>query len=258
MSSAHPKFPKERLLIGEVARLLGITPKAIRHYEKLGLLDEPERSESGYRLYTASDLLRLHRISKLRTLGLSLRRIESILGDGDCSIEFEGVVEALLGEIEAQIGNLERRRADLRRMLKDEVAVHEEIPLPEEEPYAFTIFREHLGERWDSLDSQTLGQMREFWSTLDAFEWPRGYSEFQENLALYMAEHPGECERILVLEERLATLAQLPEDASEVEILAGDYAASSRRARYSRNCSSVWAGHTSLWRGWSRCSPGSC
>jgi hypothetical protein len=41
---------RERLLIGEVAELLGITPKAIRHYEKLRLFEKPARSESGYRL----------------------------------------------------------------------------------------------------------------------------------------------------------------------------------------------------------------
>ena len=44
---------RARLRIGEVAELLGVTPKAIRHYHKRGLLAEPTRSEGGYRLYTA-------------------------------------------------------------------------------------------------------------------------------------------------------------------------------------------------------------
>jgi len=42
---------KTQLHIGEVAKLLGITPKTIRHYHKVGLLTEPQRTESGYRLY---------------------------------------------------------------------------------------------------------------------------------------------------------------------------------------------------------------
>jgi len=48
---------RERLKIGEVTRLLGVTTKTVRHYEKVGLLGEPQRSEAGYRLYTADDLL---------------------------------------------------------------------------------------------------------------------------------------------------------------------------------------------------------
>ena len=59
------------LTIGELARLAGVTPKAIRHYHKVGLLREPERSEAGYRLYGAEDLLRLGRVRRLAGLGLS-------------------------------------------------------------------------------------------------------------------------------------------------------------------------------------------
>ena len=43
---------RERLRIGEVAKLLGVTPKTLRHYEKVGLLEETERTEADYRLYS--------------------------------------------------------------------------------------------------------------------------------------------------------------------------------------------------------------
>lgn len=39
------------LKIGELAKLSGTTTKTIRYYELLGLLNEPERANSGYRLY---------------------------------------------------------------------------------------------------------------------------------------------------------------------------------------------------------------
>ena len=64
---------RERLRIGEVAGLVGVTTKTVRHDEKIGLLQRPERSESGYRLYAADELLEVHRIKRLRSLGLSLR-----------------------------------------------------------------------------------------------------------------------------------------------------------------------------------------
>src|SRR5687768_14200034 len=98
---------RERLLIGEVAKLLGVTPKAIRHYEKLELLEKPERSVSGYRLYAADDLLRLDQIKRLQALGLSLERIKGILGGSGSGVDLGSVLEALLGEVESQIEHLE-------------------------------------------------------------------------------------------------------------------------------------------------------
>ena len=208
-------------MIGEVARLLGITPKAVRHYEKLGLLDKPERSESGYRLYTADDLLRLHQIKKLQSLGLSLERIKEVLGEGHPGVELGSVLEALLGEIKRQIEDLERRRARLWKLLAEDVS-----PEADKEPYAFELARRHLGEHWSTnVDPEFLEQVKKLWITLDDFQWPEGYEEFQEALILYVAEHPEEYEELLALEERLAALAYLPEDSPEVEQLAEDYSA---------------------------------
>ncbi|WP_047864557.1 MerR family transcriptional regulator [Rubrobacter aplysinae] len=217
--------PENRLLIGEAARLLGITPKAIRHYEKLGMIEAPERSGSGYRLYAADSLLRLNRIKKLQRLGLSLGRIKALPGEGDSGLGLEDVLETLLGEVEEQIEQLQRRRVDLRRMLPDGTSAGSEDSPPEEEPHALAVFRERMGDRLGGLDPRMLEQMRELWGTLDDFEWPRGYLEFQEGLARYMGDHPEECERLLALEERLAALAYLPEDSDEIELLAEDYAA---------------------------------
>ena len=41
-----------RLNIGDAARASGVTAKMIRHYESIGLVKEPRRTESGYRLYS--------------------------------------------------------------------------------------------------------------------------------------------------------------------------------------------------------------
>lgn len=217
--------PEDRLLIGETAQLLGTTPKAIRHYEELGLLEKPERSESGYRLYTANDLLRLTRIKKLQHLGLPLKRIRNILGDDSSGVGFESVLQTLLGEVESQIDHLRRRRDDLRRMLAAEVASEEGPSDSDEEPHIFGLFREHLGDRFEELDLGMLEQMKGLWSTLDSFRWPEGYRDFQEGIARYLADHPEECERLLALEERLAALAHVSETSREVVQLAADYAA---------------------------------
>ena len=106
LSETEVRALRERLRIGEVARLVGVTTKTVRHYEKVGLLGEPERSGSGYRLYTADDLLRLHRVRRLQSLGLSLDRIKGGLGEPGAGTGLREVLEALLAEVY-------RRRRDL-------------------------------------------------------------------------------------------------------------------------------------------------
>jgi len=67
------------LKIGQVAREAGMTAKTIRYYELLGLLPEPRRTESGYRLYGQGAVERLEFIKKAKRLGLSLDEIKDIL-----------------------------------------------------------------------------------------------------------------------------------------------------------------------------------
>ncbi|BAU06564.1 MerR family transcriptional regulator [Fischerella major NIES-592] len=57
----------------------GITPRMVRHYHQLGLLPQPMRSHSNYRLYTETDVIRLQRIVALKQQGFQLNHIRQIL-----------------------------------------------------------------------------------------------------------------------------------------------------------------------------------
>ncbi|MCC5652417.1 precorrin-8X methylmutase [Nostoc sp. XA013] len=57
----------------------GLTPRMVRHYHQLGLLPQPVRSHSNYRLYTKKDVLRLQRIVALKQQGFQLNHIRNIL-----------------------------------------------------------------------------------------------------------------------------------------------------------------------------------
>jgi DNA-binding transcriptional MerR regulator len=74
---------EERLLrIQEVAAETGLTTRAIRYYEEIGLLAPAARSEGDYRLFDASDLERLRFIKELRDdAGFSLAQIGQLLED---------------------------------------------------------------------------------------------------------------------------------------------------------------------------------
>lgn len=66
---------EEHFQIGEVSKKLDITPRTIRYYEELGLLDPPLRIDNGIRLYSNEDIRRIKFILKLKELGLTLKEM---------------------------------------------------------------------------------------------------------------------------------------------------------------------------------------
>ena len=69
--------------IGEAAKTAGVTRRAVRLYESKGLLPVPDRTGSGYRLFTDDDIAILAFIRRGRSLGLSLDAIAEILSCRD-------------------------------------------------------------------------------------------------------------------------------------------------------------------------------
>src|SRR6185503_16281388 len=67
--------------VADVARLSGVSIRALHHYDALGLLVPTGRTEAGYRLYTDKDLLRLQQILIGRELGFPLEEIKRSLDD---------------------------------------------------------------------------------------------------------------------------------------------------------------------------------
>lgn len=61
----------------EFACLAGVTPRALRHYDRLGLL-KPKRSQAGYRIYAERDLESLEEIVALKFIGVPLKEIAAI------------------------------------------------------------------------------------------------------------------------------------------------------------------------------------
>ncbi|MFJ2745969.1 MerR family transcriptional regulator [Streptomyces sp. NPDC087440] len=91
--------------IGEVAALVGVTPRAVRHYHHVGLLPEPVRRPNGYREYGLRDAVVLARIRRLTELGLGLDEVRDVVRDdaGRELVEVLGELDADLARQEAQI-----------------------------------------------------------------------------------------------------------------------------------------------------------
>jgi cob(I)alamin adenosyltransferase len=104
--------------IGELAKATGVTVRTLRHYDQLTLLRPSRRAPSGRRRYDASDAARLYQILSLRSLGLSLTAIASLLDAGDPT----SLLRVAQDQLEHVSIQLDRYR-DLRRRLAKLVAV---------------------------------------------------------------------------------------------------------------------------------------
>jgi DNA-binding transcriptional MerR regulator len=106
--------------IGEAARRSGFTVKALRYYDRHGLLPPAARSTGGYRLYDAADLHRLEFIRQAKALGLALGEIRPLVDaarsrDPAIRPRLRGVLDAHIEEITKRIALLARLRRELER-----------------------------------------------------------------------------------------------------------------------------------------------
>lgn len=75
----HRATPQGYLTVGEAANKMGVTVRTLQYYDREGLLAPSAQSEGGRRLYTDKDLIKLHQILSLKSLGFSLRDIKQRL-----------------------------------------------------------------------------------------------------------------------------------------------------------------------------------
>lgn len=99
--------------IKTLARKTGLSDSAIRYYESIGLLPEPERRPNGYRDYDEADVARLQFVAGARALDFSLDDIAEILALRDRREAPCRVVLDLLQEKEEEVS---RRIAELKRL----------------------------------------------------------------------------------------------------------------------------------------------
>lgn len=114
------------ITIGQLARYAGVTIKAVRHYHRVGLLEEPRRDASGYRRYTAQDAIDLVKIRTLAEAGVPLARVKELLvaGEEEFASSITEIDEALRRreeEVRLARERVGRLRAGAALFLPDEV-----------------------------------------------------------------------------------------------------------------------------------------
>ncbi len=104
--------------IGELAALVGVSTRTVRHYHHLGLLPEPGRHGNGYRDYRLRDAVVLARVRRLAELGLSLDEIRDVLAD-DQGRELREVLLELDADLARQQAAIAARRERLAVLLTE-------------------------------------------------------------------------------------------------------------------------------------------
>lgn len=112
----------ELVTIRKAAELAGLTPKTVRFYEETGLLASTARSESGYRLFSSSDIRRLRLIRRAKILGLPLADIKELAdlafreSCGSFEERLQPLLERRLTDVERTIGELVSLRLQLTEL----------------------------------------------------------------------------------------------------------------------------------------------
>ncbi len=105
--------------IGLLARAAGVNIETIRYYQRVGLIQEPKKPATGYRVYPPETVDRITFIKRAKDLGFSLKEIIELLelGDGHC-LDMQNRAENKLTHIDQQIKDLKKLRNTLDTLIK--------------------------------------------------------------------------------------------------------------------------------------------
>lgn len=76
-------IPQGYMTVGEVAKRMGTTVRALQYYDKKGVFAPSFSSEGGRRLYTEQDVIKLQQILIFRELNMNLGKIKSVMQRND-------------------------------------------------------------------------------------------------------------------------------------------------------------------------------
>jgi DNA-binding transcriptional MerR regulator len=211
--------------IGELAGLVGISTRAIRHYHRVGLLPEPARRANGYREYSLRDAVGLARVRRLTELGLSLDEAGDVLA-GDAGRDLAGILRELDADLARQEADLRRRRARLAQLLRQAEAggqPSEQAPVSAELAGLFGRMA-HVAAGRPGPEPAMAAKYRDLMALLETAAPARGTGAggtgWLDVLTRTLDSDPGAVERAYAVYARLDELAGAAADDPRVEATA--------------------------------------
>ena len=107
------------LTIGQLAQRARVNIETVRYYQRLGLINEPQKPEQGYRIYPDETIERILFIRRAKQLGFTLKEIAELLelGDGHCN-DVRLRAEEKQQQIKKQIEDLQNLQQTLTKLIK--------------------------------------------------------------------------------------------------------------------------------------------
>ena len=159
MMAKYRAIPEGFMTVGELAKKMGVTIRTLQYYDKEGLLSPSAESEGGRRLYTDKDIVLLHQILSLKSLGFSLKDIKSRL----ISLKTpDDVAKALTEQADVLRKNIEQLKDSLVAIEQLKVEVLQ-IQTVNFKKYADIIVNLHKNDSYSLIkrfDDDTLDQIR--------------------------------------------------------------------------------------------------
>ena len=126
------RMPTRPLTISVIAKQANVGIETIRYYQRIGLIEQPEKPDTGYRIYSQDVVSRLRFIQRAKQLGFSLSEISSLLalGDGKCK-EAKQLAAAKMVMIKNKISDLQSIETALKELVEycDENPVQHGCPM---------------------------------------------------------------------------------------------------------------------------------
>ena len=206
--------------IGELAGLVGISTRAIRHYHHVGLLPEPARKANGYREYSLRDAVELARVRRLTELGLSLDEVGDALAR-DAGRDLVEILRELDADLARQEAGLRQRRARLAQLLRQAEAggkPSEQAPVSPQLTELFDRMARIAAEQ-PGPEPAMAAKDRDLMALLETAAPARG-TGWLDVLTRTLNSDPGAAERAYAVYARLDELADCPADDPRVEATA--------------------------------------
>jgi DNA-binding transcriptional MerR regulator len=113
--------------IGQLANLLEMSPRTIRYYEEIGLLNSIKRIEGGKRIYTDKDFQRLRFITRLKHLGLTLSEMLELEDIYQIHQTNRKVLSRVLELLDAHAAKIDERVNSLNKLRADIISYQDKV-----------------------------------------------------------------------------------------------------------------------------------
>ena len=110
------------LRAGQVAQAVGVNVETLRYYERRGIIEAPERSLGGHRLFSEEAVTTLRVIKAAQNLGFTLNEVAELLEAGR---HHHGDASGLQSRTDAKLVEIDQKIADLEVMRSTLIAAHD-------------------------------------------------------------------------------------------------------------------------------------